>query len=632
MNTNIMLTRVTDTMRFGMNQRNLMDILGDVGKAELELTTGRRVNVPSDDPLAATRILNLQKSLSRIEQYQSNVTIAKSRLSHLETVLADMNDLGNRAREILMSQVGSNGNEQTRANAAVEVANLVEAALNLANRTFEGRYIFGGADTDVPPFDDAGLYVAFRGTTDEWMVPVGADSLFATSLNPEDVLGARSAEIKGRNDLVPALQLQTKLSDLNGGEGVRLGGLTISNGMETATVDLSGAVDIEDVIDRINESGVVTASLRADRMGLSLEKIGGDITVLELDEGHTAGDLGLLAADSGASVQGGSLDVVITAATKIADLRGGAGLDLTGLKVTNGNVEQTIDFAGIETVNDLLDRVKKSGAYLDAEINTSRTGINIVSILNGAEFTIEEAGGSTAAQMGLEIDLVEQSLEQLNRGFGVACNFGLDFEISLHDGSSFSVDISNCETLADVVETINQAEGNGGKLTAGYGAGDNLQLVDNTSGSERLSVTPVKGSAAARYLGIEKSTTDASLEGDDLNPAGERVDGLFNSLIALREALAENDEDALLFIEGHLDQAQDKLLDARADVGGRINRLELSENRFAEQKINLEEVLGEERDVDFAEATIEYQKQQTRLEAALRVMGMITSQSLLDYL
>ena len=107
---------------------------------------------------------------------------------------------------------------------------------------------------------------------------------------------------------------------------------------------------------------------------------------------------------------------------------------------------------------------------------------------------------------------------------------------------------------------------------------------------------------------------------------------LFNALITLRDALAGNDRDLIDHVSRSIDGAQNLLLDARADAGGRINRLEMAETRLAEEKIRFQEARSAEQDVDLAEAILTYQQDQLRLQAALNTLGTITQQSLLDFL
>ena len=621
-------------MRYGTAQRTIMDITNEVQKRALELSSGKRVNVPSDDPLAAERILNLSAALNRAEEYARGIGVATQRLQETDSILGQLNDIVNRARDIWMEQVGDNASTETRHNASLEVANLVKEALALGNTKFDNRALFGGYASDVAPFEGVGNYVLFRGTTDEWLVPVSPSDNFASSVNAERALGARSAEIEGRANLTPALQLTTRLGDLNSGRGVRLGEVLLGDGTTSARVDLRGCTDLEDVVARFNATGIVTASLTADRAGLSLAAVdpAADLRVQEVDEGHTAKDLGLLQSNAGATLDGAALDSIVRTTTLLADLRGGAGIDTTGLTITNGDVTTTIDLTGITTVGELCTRINQSSTYVHAEINAARDGLDLVSILNGAELTVAEAGGTTASDIGLLLSPAELPLERLNRGFGIDDIYGPDFTVSLHDGTSITVDISEADTLADVVDVIANAAGNDGKLVCTLGDGVSLQLTDTTAGAGTFAVRPINGSPAARSLGIEAETADAVIDGGQLTPAGVRVDGLFNALIALEKSLGEDDRSTLSRLGGLFDRAENLLLDARADAGGRINRLEMASSRIENQKISLNAAIGDERDVDLAEATMEYQKQQLRLQAALQTTGMIGSVSLLDFL
>jgi flagellar hook-associated protein 3 FlgL len=628
------LSRVSENMRYGTAQRTLMDITNDVQKRELELSSGTRVHLPSDDPLAAERILNLTAALNRTDEYTRSIDVATQRLQTTDSVLGQLNDIVNRAHEIWMSQNGDSASTETRANASLEVANLVKEALALGNTKFDNRTLFGGYASDTAPFEAVGNYVLFQGTTNEWLVPVSADDNFASSINAENALGARSAEITGRANLTPALTLTTRVGDLHAGRGVRLGEVEVGDGAHTARVDVRGCSDLEDVVDRFNASGIVTASLTADRSGITLAAVapGADLSVYEVDEGHTAADLGILESNAGATLDGAALDPILRSGTLLADLRGGQGLDPAGLAITNGEVTTTIDLAGIATVGELCARLNQSATYVHAEINAAKDGLNVVSLLNGAELTIAEAGGTTASDLGLLLAPAELPLAQLNRGFGVQDIYGPDFTIALHDGTTLTVDISSADTLADVVELINSAAGNGGKLVCDFGDGVSLHLADTTTGTGTLAVRPVNGSPAARSLGIEAETANATVDGGQLNPSGVRVDGIFNALIALEKSLAEDDRPTLNALGDWLDNAQNLILDARADAGGRINRLELATSRLEEQKISLNAAIGDERDTDLAEATIAYQKERLRLQAALQTTGMIGSVSLLDFL
>jgi flagellar hook-associated protein 3 FlgL len=109
----------------------------------------------------------------------------------------------------------------------------------------------------------------------------------------------------------------------------------------------------------------------------------------------------------------------ITPLTPLTQLRGGAGVDLAGLKITNGLLSATIDLTAATTVEDLLNRINSSGTAVRAEINAAGTGINILNPTQGTAMTIAENGGTTAADLGIRSFHATTPLAQLNGGGGV---------------------------------------------------------------------------------------------------------------------------------------------------------------------------------------------------------------------
>src|SRR5262249_16587517 len=147
-------------------------------------------------------------------------------------------------------------------------------------------------------------------------------------------------------------------------------------------------------------------------------------------------------------------------------------------------------------------------------------------------------------------------LDALNHGLGVhtiAAGGGTtdDFAIQLQDGTSLSFKLTGESTIGDVINLINSAPGNGGKVTAQLATnGNGIELISTVTGSAAFEVQQKNGSQAAIDLGlipVGKTTsnpavvgaTTASITGSDVNP-GE-TNSIFNSLIRLRDALRNND-------------------------------------------------------------------------------------------
>ncbi|MBI4585797.1 MAG: hypothetical protein HY717_17445 [Planctomycetes bacterium] len=602
---------------------------------EKELATGFRVNVPSDDPLAATRILAYRRQIEQSSQYARSASLANAELEAADGAMAGITEILLRAQEIYQQQVNPLSTE-TNASAAVETEQLIEQAIGLANSKFGGKYLFGGRDGREAPARAVGDYVQFNGSENSSSVAIFPGLTIERDISGAEAFGGLSSEILGRVDLNPQVTAATKLVDLDGGNGVRLGSIRIDDGLGTQVIlDLSGAENVGDLINLINDDGTVAASINTAGNGIQLALSGGDLTVSEVNGGNTAKDLGLLATSAGATLEGDDLNPRLRLTTPVSDLLGGSGIDLSGLTIANGGSAKTVSFAGASTLEDLLNAIDLAGIQVKASINGAGDGIDLRSTLSGARMTVAENGGASAAELGLLLAFADLGLEQLNNGLGVQSIDGNDFRITLQDGTAIDIDISGAETVQDVIDLINNSADNPGTLTASVVSGQNqIQLDDSSGGSGDLSVTPLNGSFAAAHLGIQKTAANptAAITGDDLSPAGHQASSVFNTLILLRQALSENNSVKLERLGSMIEESRDRLLKARAEVGQRANRIELTRNRLEDQKLRFEALLAEDREVDLSEAVTEFEKQRNVLEASYAVTARILSLSLLDFL
>ncbi|MDF3933822.1 flagellar hook-associated protein FlgL [Pseudomonas citronellolis] len=129
-----------------------------------QMSSSNRIQHPSDDPIAAVRILRIQRSEASLAQYGSNITGVSSNLSIQETNLQSTSDTMLDMRDLLLwAANGSNSNEQLSAMAG-ELSNLEKTLVSYLNvKDEEGRYLFSGTLTDSPAvtYDSAtGTYSA----------------------------------------------------------------------------------------------------------------------------------------------------------------------------------------------------------------------------------------------------------------------------------------------------------------------------------------------------------------------------------------------------------------------------------------------------------------------------------------
>jgi len=376
--------------------------------------------------------------------------------------------------------VNTDATQSQRSADAQIIDSIYTQILNVGNTQYNSLYLFGGDKNTKPPFvaNGGGIYVRridhAAAKYGRHPIPVSHSWLAAP-----DVFGAASSQVQGTVDLTPDLTPQTRLSDLRGalGVGVSLGAIQVSNGTTSKIVDLTHADTVGDVVNAINAAGVggITASIAG--AGISLVGAAGDnVTVNDVSGDTTANDLGILrTAGSGAGVAlvGAGTEPNVTVFTPLSSLKGGAGINLSGLKITNGANSAAVSFAGDTTIGDLLNTLNGAGTGVRAEISPAGTGINIVNPIQGTSMTIAENGGTSGADLGVNSFSPQTSLSELNNGTGVglATNGAADLQITRSDTTTFSVTLSGAATVQDVIDKINAASGGAG-VTAGFFADD----------------------------------------------------------------------------------------------------------------------------------------------------------------
>lgn len=117
---------------------------------QLQLSTGKRVNAASDDPVATNQIHSLNRAMSTIDQYAKNGEYAKSQLVLEETAIEDVTSSLQRARELTIQMLNGTYTATDRQAAANEIGQLIEQTKNMMNyRNSEGELIFAGSSVNA---------------------------------------------------------------------------------------------------------------------------------------------------------------------------------------------------------------------------------------------------------------------------------------------------------------------------------------------------------------------------------------------------------------------------------------------------------------------------------------------------
>ncbi len=124
-----------------------------------QMSTGQKVNRPSDDPIAASQAVVISQAQAQNEQYATARTFATQKVSLEESVLQQVTTAITGAQSTIVKAGNGSLSDDDRASLATELQGYRDQLLNLANSTDgNGRYIFAGYKTESAPYDSTGIY------------------------------------------------------------------------------------------------------------------------------------------------------------------------------------------------------------------------------------------------------------------------------------------------------------------------------------------------------------------------------------------------------------------------------------------------------------------------------------------
>ncbi|WP_312949042.1 flagellar hook-associated protein FlgL [Superficieibacter sp.] len=145
--------RVSTQMMYDQNMRGITSSQSEWLKYGEQMSTGKRVNKPSDDPIAASQAVVVSQAQAQNSQYALARTFATQRVSLEENILGQATTAIQSAQEKIVYAGNGTLSDDDRASLATDLQGIRDQLMNLANSTDgNGRYIFAGYNTDKAPF------------------------------------------------------------------------------------------------------------------------------------------------------------------------------------------------------------------------------------------------------------------------------------------------------------------------------------------------------------------------------------------------------------------------------------------------------------------------------------------------
>ncbi|CDH47148.1 flagellar hook-associated protein FlgL [Candidatus Contendibacter odensensis] len=215
--------RISTSQTYRQGIKPITDHQVSLAKVQEQISSGRKILQPKDDPTNSARLMELHKQLTMNDQYGRNITLANGRLATEEGALQQGGDILQRARELNIQANSAALTDENRQSIAVEVRQLRQQLQDIANtKDSEGAYLFAGFKEQSTPFTlNANGDVIYNGDQGQRQLKIGPSRQIAVGDAGDDVF----MNIRNNNG-----QFQVATSANNKGSGV------ISTGSVTDSV------------------------------------------------------------------------------------------------------------------------------------------------------------------------------------------------------------------------------------------------------------------------------------------------------------------------------------------------------------------------------------------------------------
>lgn len=174
--------RISTRQTFLNSLDNMQNSQSKLADLQNQISTGKKLNKPSDDPVAAAQVVKLNRELAQTEKYQENINVTQRRLELEETVLDNLNNATTRIKELTIQAGSGILSDADRKTIASEIRGLIDYSAGLMNtQDAQGEYLFSGSrGFDKPYVQDGNGNYTYAGDDGQRLIQV-APELFVPS-------------------------------------------------------------------------------------------------------------------------------------------------------------------------------------------------------------------------------------------------------------------------------------------------------------------------------------------------------------------------------------------------------------------------------------------------------------------
>jgi flagellar hook-associated protein 3 FlgL len=184
--------RVTASLLHRIALNDVSAARARLARTQEQASSGLRINRPSDDPVGAGQVSQLEIESAALAQFKRVISGVRGRVAAVENALGETNDLLIRLRELAIQGANGTQDQATRRLIADEVASIHSALVSQANAQFGGAHVFAGFASSTLPFTTTGAFdpngpsaplIAWAGDPNEVQVEIDEGMSTAVTLN-----------------------------------------------------------------------------------------------------------------------------------------------------------------------------------------------------------------------------------------------------------------------------------------------------------------------------------------------------------------------------------------------------------------------------------------------------------------
>jgi len=195
--------KVSTSLFFERASAQLGNVQGSLAKTQEQLSTGKQITKPSDEPDKASTVTRLESEMARQKSYQETLTTVQTRLTSQETSLRNVSDVLIRIKELTVQAANDTISAPDRKAIGLEIIGLRDQLLSQANaQDTNGNFLFAGSRSTQAPYAlDANGHITYQGDQSRMRVPVGDNRRMNANTPGSDVF-LRVVRVDGKGNQV----------------------------------------------------------------------------------------------------------------------------------------------------------------------------------------------------------------------------------------------------------------------------------------------------------------------------------------------------------------------------------------------------------------------------------------------